>query len=56
MIKAWSTDVGCEVASLGVQIHGGMGFVEDTGAAQHCRDVHIAPIYEGINGIQAAKS
>ena len=54
MIKAWGTDVGCEVASLGVQIHGGMGFVEETGAAQHYRDARIAPIYEGTNGIQAA--
>ena len=51
--KAWSTDVGCEVASLGVQIHGGMGFIEETGAAQHYRDARIAPIYEGTNGIQA---
>jgi len=54
MIKAWGTDVGCEVASLGVQIHGGMGFVEETGAAQHYRDARITPIYEGTNGIQAA--
>ncbi|HEY1633018.1 MAG TPA: acyl-CoA dehydrogenase [Rhizomicrobium sp.] len=51
--KAWSTDVGVEVASLGVQIHGGMGFIEETGAAQHYRDARIAPIYEGTNGIQA---
>ena len=51
--KAWSTDVGCEIASLGVQIHGGMGFIEETGAAQHYRDARIAPIYEGTNGIQA---
>ena len=51
--KAWSTDLGVEVASLGVQIHGGMGFVEETGAAQHLRDARIAPIYEGTNGIQA---
>ncbi|MBU1385041.1 MAG: acyl-CoA dehydrogenase [Alphaproteobacteria bacterium] len=51
--KAWSTDMGCEVASLGVQIHGGMGFIEETGAAQHYRDARIAPIYEGTNGIQA---
>jgi alkylation response protein AidB-like acyl-CoA dehydrogenase len=51
--KAWSTDVGVEVASLGVQIHGGMGFIEATGAAQHLRDARIAPIYEGTNGIQA---
>ncbi|TGY88476.1 acyl-CoA dehydrogenase [Marinicauda algicola] len=51
--KAWSTDVGVEVASLGVQVHGGMGYVEETGAAQHYRDARIAPIYEGTNGIQA---
>jgi alkylation response protein AidB-like acyl-CoA dehydrogenase len=51
--KAWSTDIGCEVASLGVQIHGGMGFIEETGAAQYYRDARIAPIYEGTNGIQA---
>jgi len=51
--KAWSTDMGVEVASLGVQIHGGMGFVEETGAAQHYRDARINPIYEGANGIQA---
>ncbi|WP_128891468.1 acyl-CoA dehydrogenase [Erythrobacter sp. HKB08] len=54
MIKAWGTDTGIEVASLGVQVHGGMGFVEETGAAQHYRDARIAPIYEGTNGIQAA--
>ncbi len=54
VVKAWCTDVGCEVASTGVQIHGGMGFVEETGAAQHLRDARIAPIYEGTNGIQAA--
>ncbi len=54
LVKAWGTDVGCEVASLGVQIHGGMGFIEETGAAQYYRDARIAPIYEGTNGIQAA--
>lgn len=54
MLKAWGTDIGCEVASLGIQVHGGMGFVEETGAAQHYRDARIAPIYEGTNGIQAA--
>ncbi len=54
LIKAWGTDIGIEVASLGIQIHGGMGFVEETGAAQHWRDSRIAPIYEGTNGIQAA--
>ena len=51
--KAWSSDVGVEVASLGVQVHGGMGFIEETGAAQYYRDARIAPIYEGTNGIQA---
>jgi butyryl-CoA dehydrogenase len=51
--KAFSTDIGVEVASLGVQVHGGMGYVEETGAAQHLRDARIAPIYEGTNGIQA---
>src|SRR5271170_5370037 len=51
--KAFSTDIGNEVASLGVQVHGGMGFLEETGAAQHFRDARIAAIYEGTNGIQA---
>jgi len=51
--KSWSTDMGVEVASLGVQVHGGMGFVEEGGAAQFYRDARIAPIYEGANGIQA---
>ncbi|MDX5330552.1 MAG: acyl-CoA dehydrogenase, partial [Caulobacteraceae bacterium] len=51
--KAWSTDMGVEVASMGVQIHGGMGFIEETGAAQHYRDARIGPIYEGANGVQA---
>jgi alkylation response protein AidB-like acyl-CoA dehydrogenase len=51
--KGWSTDVGVEVASMGVQVHGGMGFIEETGAAQHYRDARITPIYEGTNGIQA---
>ena len=51
--KAFATDIGCEVASLGVQVHGGMGYIEETGAAQHYRDARIAPIYEGTNGIQA---
>ncbi len=51
--KAWSTDMGVEAASLGVQVHGGMGFIEETGAAQHYRDARILPIYEGTNGIQA---
>lgn len=51
--KAFSTDIGCEAASIGVQIHGGMGFIEETGAAQYMRDGRINPIYEGTNGIQA---
>jgi alkylation response protein AidB-like acyl-CoA dehydrogenase len=54
LAKAWSTDVGIEVADLGIQVHGGMGYVEETGAAQHLRDARIASIYEGTNGIQAA--
>ena len=53
IVKAWFTDLGNEIASTGVQIHGGMGFIEETGAAQHYRDARIAPIYEGTNGIQA---
>ena len=51
--KAFSTDIGLEVASLGVQVHGGMGFIEETGAVRLLRDARIAPIYEGTNGIQA---
>ncbi len=51
--KGWGTDVGVELTSLGVQVHGGMGYVEETGVAQHYRDIRIAPIYEGTNGIQA---
>jgi 3-(methylsulfanyl)propanoyl-CoA dehydrogenase len=51
--KAFSTDIGNEVTSIGVQIHGGMGFIEETGAAQHYRDARITPIYEGTNGIQS---
>ena len=51
--KAFSTDIGVEVSSIGVQVHGGMGFIEETGAAQHYRDARILPIYEGTNGIQA---
>ncbi len=51
--KAFSTDMGVEVASEGVQVHGGMGYIEETGAAQHLRDARISPIYEGTNGIQA---
>lgn len=51
--KAYATDIGVEVASTGIQVHGGMGYVEETGAAQHLRDARIATIYEGTNGIQA---
>jgi alkylation response protein AidB-like acyl-CoA dehydrogenase len=54
LAKAHGTDLGNEVASLGVQVHGGMGFIEETGAAQFFRDARITPIYEGTNGIQAA--
>ena len=54
LVKTYGTDVGVEVASLGVQVHGGMGYIEETGAAQHLRDIRISPIYEGTNGIQAA--
>ena len=53
LAKAWSTDMAVEVASMGLQVHGGMGFIEETGAAQHYRDARILPIYEGTNGIQA---
>jgi alkylation response protein AidB-like acyl-CoA dehydrogenase len=53
VVKAWSTDLGVEIASTGVQIHGGMGYIEETGAVQHLRDSRINPIYEGTNGIQA---
>jgi len=53
VVKGWCTDGGCAVASLGIQVHGGAGYVEETGAAQHFRDARIAPIYEGTNGIQA---
>jgi acyl-CoA dehydrogenase len=53
VVKAWCTDIGCEVASIGVQVHGGMGYIEETGAAQHMRDARIAAIYEGANGVQA---
>ena len=51
--KAWCTDVANEMTSLALQVHGGMGYVEETGASQYCRDVRIAAIYEGTNGIQA---
>jgi hypothetical protein len=53
VVKAWSTEMGVENASLGVQVHGGMGFIEETGAAQHLRDARITTIYEGTTGIQA---
>ncbi len=54
IVKSWCTDMACSVTSIGVQIHGGMGFIEETGAAQFYRDARILPIYEGTNGIQAA--
>src|SRR3954470_6879833 len=53
VVKGWCTETGIEVASLGVQVHGGMGFVEETGAAQYLRDARITTIYEGTTGIQA---
>jgi hypothetical protein len=53
VVKGWSTETGIDVASLGVQVHGGMGFIEETGAAQHLRDARITTIYEGTTGIQA---
>ncbi|WP_242098536.1 acyl-CoA dehydrogenase [Sphingomonas sp. CROZ-RG-20F-R02-07] len=53
IVKAWATQVGCEVADLSVQVHGGMGYIEETGVAQDLRDARILPIYEGTNGIQA---
>jgi alkylation response protein AidB-like acyl-CoA dehydrogenase len=54
VVKGWSTESAVELASVGVQVHGGMGYVEETGAAQHLRDARITPIYEGTTGIQAA--
>jgi hypothetical protein len=54
VVKAWSTELGVETASLGIQVHGGMGYVEETGASQHLRDARITTIYEGTTGIQAA--
>jgi alkylation response protein AidB-like acyl-CoA dehydrogenase len=54
VVKGWSTETGIDIASLGVQVHGGMGFIEETGAAQHLRDARITTIYEGTTGIQAA--
>ena len=53
VVKGWSTEIGVEIASLGVQVHGGMGYMEETGAAQHLRDSRISTIYEGTTGIQA---
>jgi 3-(methylthio)propanoyl-CoA dehydrogenase len=53
VVKGWSTETGIEIASLGLQVHGGMGFIEETGAAQHLRDARITTIYEGTTGIQA---
>jgi acyl-CoA dehydrogenase len=53
VVKGWCTETGIEIASLGLQIHGGMGFIEETGAAQHLRDARITTIYEGTTGIQA---
>jgi hypothetical protein len=54
VVKGWSTEIGIEIASLGVQVHGGMGYVEESGACQHLRDARITTIYEGTTGIQAA--
>jgi acyl-CoA dehydrogenase len=53
IVKGWATEMGVDVASLGIQVHGGMGFIEETGAAQHLRDARITTIYEGTTGIQA---
>jgi 3-(methylthio)propanoyl-CoA dehydrogenase len=53
VVKGWSTEMGIEIATLGIQVHGGMGFIEETGAAQHLRDARITTIYEGTTGIQA---
>jgi hypothetical protein len=53
VLKGWATECGVSVAQLGIQVHGGMGYIEETGVAQHYRDIRIAPIYEGTNGIQA---
>jgi 3-(methylthio)propanoyl-CoA dehydrogenase len=53
VLKGWCTELGVEITSLGVQVHGGMGFIEETGVAQYLRDARIAPIYEGTTGIQA---
>ncbi len=56
IVKGWCTEHGNEVTHIGIQIHGGMGFVEETGAAQYVRDVRITTIYEGTTGIQAERS
>ena len=53
VLKGWCTELGVEIASIGVQVYGGMGFIEETGAAQYLRDARIATIYEGTTGIQA---
>jgi hypothetical protein len=53
IVKGWSTELGIEIASTGIQVHGGMGFIEETGAAQYYRDVRITAIYEGTTGIQS---
>jgi acyl-CoA dehydrogenase len=53
IVKGWFTETGIEIASTGIQVHGGMGFIEETGAAQHLRDARITTIYEGTTGIQA---
>src|SRR5207237_9877906 len=53
VVKGWCTETGIDIASLGVQVHGGMGFIEETGAAQYLRDARITTIYEGTTGIQA---
>ena len=53
LVKGWCTESAMEITSLGVQVHGGMGFIEETGSAQHMRDARILPIYEGTNGIQS---
>ena len=53
IVKSWCTDQGCNITSIGIQVHGGYGYIEETGAAQHLRDSRISPIYEGTNGIQA---
>lgn len=54
VVKGWGTETSVLVTSIGIQVHGGMGFIEETGAAQHFRDARITPIYEGTTGIQAA--